>query len=118
MKIHLNEMVFYGHHGIYPEERKLGQNFSVCVTIFTDDKNDEYINDLNDTIDYTKIYDEIKNIMENNQYNLLEDCANTIIKTILYKFDLVIGLKVIIKKSKVHLKATFNYIAVEMERFR
>ena len=29
MKIHLNEMVFYGYHGVHPEERKLGQRFIV-----------------------------------------------------------------------------------------
>ena len=118
MKIHLNNMVFYGFHGIYPEERKLGQRFNVSLSIYTDDNLDSKIKDLKDTVDYTKIYEEVKQIMEVQQFDILEDCANTIIINILKSFDLVIGLKVMIEKPGVPMNAALNYVGVEMERFR
>ena len=118
MKIHLNNMIFYGFHGIYPEERKLGQRFNVSLSIYTDDVLDQKIKDLKDTVDYTKIYDEVKQIMEIQQFQLLEDCANTIIESILKKFPLVIGLKVIIEKPGVPMNATLSSVAVEMERIK
>ena len=118
MKIHLNNMVFYGFHGIYPEERKLGQRFNVSISIYTDNKLDSKIKDLKDTVDYTKIYDEVKQIMEVQQFHLLEDCANTIITNILDSFDLIVGLKVNIEKPGVPMNAALSYVAVEMERYR
>ena len=118
MKIHLNNMVFYGYHGVYPEERKLGQRFNVNIKLYTDDKLDPNIKDLSDTVDYTKIYDEVKRIMENQQFQLLEDCANTIIINILKDFALVAGMKVIIEKPGVPINATLSSVSVEMERFR
>jgi len=36
MIIRLNEMVFYGFHGLHDEERKLGQRFIVTAQLFTD----------------------------------------------------------------------------------
>lgn len=118
MKIRLNNMVFYGFHGVYPEERKLGQRFNVNLTIYTDDTRDSGIKELSDTVDYTKIYDEVKHIMEVQQFQLLEDCANTIIINILNDFELVRGVKVIIEKPGVPINATLSSVAIEMERFK
>ncbi|MDD4156689.1 MAG: dihydroneopterin aldolase [Candidatus Cloacimonetes bacterium] len=118
MKIKLNNMIFYGFHGVYPEERKLGQRFIVNLCIYTNDSNDINIKDLADTVDYTKIYDEVKQIMEVQQFHLLEDCANTIITNILKDFSLVSGVKVIIEKPGVPINASLSSVAIEMERFK
>ena len=118
MKIHLNNMIFYGFHGVYPEERKLGQRFSVNMVVYTDDKLDADIKELSDTVDYTMIYKEVKHIMEIQQFHLLEDCANTIINNLLKDFPLVMGIKVIIEKPNVPMNATLSNVAVEMERFK
>ncbi|MCL1827783.1 MAG: dihydroneopterin aldolase [Candidatus Cloacimonetes bacterium] len=118
MKIHLNNMLFYGFHGVFPEERKLGQKFNVSMTIYTDDAFDTEIKELKDTADYTAIYAVIKNIMENRQFHLLEDCANTIITDILNDFSLVIGVKVIIEKPGVPMQANLSSVSVEMKRMR
>ena len=118
MRIYLNNMVFYGFHGVYPEERKLGQRFNVSLCIYTDDKYDERIKELHDTVDYTKIYDEVKQIMEVQQFQLLEDCANTVISNILKDFALVTGIKVCIEKPGVPMNAALSSVAVEMERFK
>ena len=118
MKIYLNNMVFYGFHGVYPEERKLGQRFNVNITLYTNNELDMNVKDLGDTVDYTKVYDEVKHIMEKQQFQLLEDCSNTIITKILESFDLVQGIKVVIEKPGVPMNAALSYVAVEMERFR
>ena len=118
MKIHLSNMVFYGFHGVYPEERKLGQRFNVSVSIYTDDKLDSQIIELRDTVDYTKIYQQIRQIMEEQQFHLLENCANAIILNIFNSFEMVIGVKVIIEKPSVPINAALKYVAVEMERYK
>ena len=118
MKIYLNDMIFYGFHGVYPEERKLGQRFNVSLIIYTDDTKDENIKELVDTVDYTQVFFDIKQIMENQQFVLLEDCANTIIKRIFSIYELVKGVNVNIKKPSVSINGNLSSVGIEMERFK
>ncbi len=118
MQIHLNEMIFYGFHGVYPEERKLGQRFVVNITVCTDDSLDAGIKHLEDTVDYTKIYAEIKHIMESKQFQLLENCANEIIESILNNFPKIIDVNVMIEKPSVPINGSLTSVSVEMERSR
>jgi dihydroneopterin aldolase len=118
MKIYLKDMVFYGFHGVYPEERKLGQRYLVNLIVYTPDANDEHIKDLDDTVDYRKVYNKIQLIMEKEQFVLLEECANAIIECILDNFDRVIGVNVSIEKPSVPINASLSCVAVEMERFK
>jgi dihydroneopterin aldolase len=111
-------MIFYGFHGVHPEERKLGQRFNVSVIIYTDDTLDTTINELSQTVDYTKIYEEVRQIMEMQQFLLLENCANNIINNVLNNFSLVRGIKIVIEKPGVPINATISNVAVEMERYR
>ncbi|MBC8384024.1 MAG: dihydroneopterin aldolase [Candidatus Cloacimonetes bacterium] len=118
MKIHLNEMVFYGHHGVHPEERKLGQRFIVNFSYETDHKHDQKLEHIDDTIDYTKVFQIIKNILENKEFLLLENCANTILDSILSSFSKIIHAKVRIRKPSVPIKGSLGSVEVEMDRFR
>jgi len=116
MKIHLNDMIFYGHHGVHPEERKLGQRFQVDFTFETDPDQDKNIKHLHDTIDYTLVYAIIKEILENREFMLLEDCANTILDTVMEKFPNMIRTLVKIRKPSVPIKGSLSSVEVEMER--
>jgi dihydroneopterin aldolase len=116
MKIHLHEMVFYGYHGVHPEERKLGQRFIVNFTYETNPLFDNKINLLEDTIDYTKVYAIIKNAVENHSFQLLENCANTILDTIFSAYPAIIKAQVRIKKPSVPIHGSLGSVEVEMER--
>ncbi len=35
-KIYVNRMEFYGYHGVFPEETRLGQRFAVDLTVEAD----------------------------------------------------------------------------------
>ena len=116
MKIHLHEMVFYGYHGVHPEERKLGQRFIVNFTYETNPGNDQKIDNLSDTIDYTKVFNLIRHTIENHTFHLLENCANQILDTIFATFPIIIRANVKIKKPSVPINGSLNSVEVEMER--
>ncbi|PKN72488.1 MAG: dihydroneopterin aldolase [Candidatus Cloacimonetes bacterium HGW-Cloacimonetes-3] len=118
MKIRLNEMVFYGYHGVHAEERKLGQRFVVSITLHTDEALDADIRHLEDTVDYTKVYDEVKEIMETHQFHLLESCANTIGDTLMAGFPLVQKLNICIQKPSVPIQGSLKSVEVELKRTR
>jgi dihydroneopterin aldolase len=118
MKIRLNEMVFYGYHGVHAEERKLGQRFIVSLTLYTDTELDGQIHHLEDTVDYTKVYAEVKNIMESQQFQLLESCANTIADKLMVDFPLLTKLKICIQKPSVPIQGSLKSVEVELKRKR
>ncbi|MBM4403599.1 MAG: dihydroneopterin aldolase [Candidatus Cloacimonetes bacterium] len=118
MKISLNEMVFYGYHGVFDEERKLGQRFVVSVDLYTDDTKDELIHRLEDTVDYTQVYAVIRDVMETEQFHLLEHCANIIADRLLSEFDLIQMAQIRIQKPSVAIQGSLHSVEIELTRER
>jgi dihydroneopterin aldolase len=111
-------MVFYGFHGVYAEERTLGQRFIVSLHLTTDSALDSKIHKLEDTVDYTKVYAVIKEIMETNQFHLLETVANAILDRVLQEFSLIGKAEVLIQKPSVAIQGSLKSVEICMERSR
>ena len=62
LTIHLSNLIFHAYHGIYKEEKIVGNDFEVNVEV-TFDANYEIIN-INQTIDYVALHGIIKKIMD------------------------------------------------------
>ncbi|MCD4818250.1 MAG: dihydroneopterin aldolase [Candidatus Cloacimonetes bacterium] len=117
MRINLNEMVFFGYHGVHPEERKLGQRFIVDFSYETDYSH-KRLHHISDTVDYSEVFDIIKNTMENEEHHLLENCANSLLDNIFVTFPKIIKAYVCITKPSVPIKGILASIEVEVERER
>ena len=118
MRVHLKELIFYGFHGVAPEERSLGQRFVVNFSYATDAKHDQKISKLEDTVDYTKVYDIIKHVIEEHTFQLLEDCANLILDTVMKTFPEIVQAVVKIKKPSVPIQGILEAVELEMERWQ
>lgn len=118
MKICLNEMVFYGFHGVFAEERSLGQRFIVSLHLTTMAEHDRKIHKLDDTVDYAKVYAVLKSIMESDQFHLLESVANVILDRVLQEFPLVSKAEVFIQKPSVAIQGSLKSVELVMERTR
>lgn len=118
MKISLNEMVFYGYHGVHAEERSLGQRFIVTAKLYTYEERDRFIEHLDQTVDYTQVYTRIKEIFETQQFQLLESCANRIADALLQDFPLLRRLKIKIEKPSVPIQGSLKSVEVCLDRSR
>ncbi len=97
MRIYLNEVVFFGYHGLYADEKKLGNTYKVDVHIdFTPKVS--IIDQLDQTIDYVQVYALVKKRME-IPTPLLETLVATIADDILIAQP--IADKVFVKITKV-----------------
>lgn len=114
-KIIMSKMDFYGYHGVLPEEKSLGQKFSVDVEIGCDLQKAGKTDDLDETINYGLVYQEIKKIMETEKHDLLETCAHRIAGRIL-SFDKANWCLVRINKPEAPLPGIFAKVAVEIVR--
>jgi 7,8-dihydroneopterin aldolase/epimerase/oxygenase len=118
MIIRLNEMVFYGFHGVHPEERKLGQRFIVTLSVETDPDHDQAVKHLHDTVNYEKLFEVVKHNLENKQFELLEHCANSILDHVMQDFPLVQTVEVSIRKPGVAIAGVMESVEVELVRSR
>lgn len=102
VKIRLKNLTFYGYHGVFNEEKSLGQQFIVNLEMISKNIKGCITDRLDDTIDYTKAYSIIKDLIEKKPGNhLLEYIGYSIAKKILKNFKQIDIVKVIITKERV-----------------
>ncbi|MBS4175748.1 dihydroneopterin aldolase [Bacillus sp. FJAT-49736] len=115
-KIYLNELEFYGYHGVLPEENRLGQRFRVSLVLELDLAKAGKSDDLNDTVSYAEIYELCKNIMEGKPYKLLEAAADKIAYSILEQFRMIDQVTVKVIKPDPPIPGHYQSVAVEITR--
>lgn len=113
--IHIENMQFYGRHGVNPEEQVLGQRFEVDVDLFVDTRPAAQGDDLQRTINYAHVYRDVKRIVEDECFALIETLANTIAAHIGQHFGPE-GVRVCVRKPHAPIKGVLDYVAVEIER--
>ena len=116
--IQLKGMIFYGYHGISPAEQELGQRFVVDLETYRELGSAGLSDDPEDTVNYSRMYRLIKEVMEGPSRRLLESLAETIAQGILADFD-VDAVKVRVEKPEVPMKGSIlEHAAVEIFRER
>ncbi len=114
-KIIMAGMQFYARHGVFPEEKAMGQKFIVDLEIRLDLRQAGRTDDLNRTLNYADIYAVVKNITTGRSFNLVEALAEEIAHEILehYPSEQVL---VRIKKPHAPISGIFDYVGVEIVR--
>ena len=115
-KIILKGMIFHAYHGIHEWEKSAGQKFVVDIEIFKNLSVPGKTDSIENTINYSDIFIEVKKIMEHKSHNLLESVAELIASKILSMYSIK-NIKVKIKKPEVKIQdAKLDYAAVEVFR--
>src|SRR5690606_12254878 len=117
-KIYLNEMEFYGYHGVLSEETKLGQRFRVNVIAETDFKEAGLNDDLELTVSYADIYVLCKEMVEGQPFKLIEAVAEKIDSSILEEFNKIESVTVKVIKPDPPIPGHHHSVAVEITRER
>jgi 7,8-dihydroneopterin aldolase/epimerase/oxygenase len=100
----------FAYHGHLPEEAILGGHFIVNVWVTADTSEVEKTDDLNDTVDYVKIIEIVKQKMA-IRANMIEVPAKRIVDAIL-PLHKVQKVKVEVEKIQPPIDATFDKISV------
>ncbi|MDQ0340667.1 dihydroneopterin aldolase [Caldalkalibacillus uzonensis] len=111
-------MQFYAYHGVFAEENKLGQSYIVDVEAYLDLSAAGQSDRLEDTIDYSLIYQLVQGIMARKVYRLVEAVAEDIAGQILDTFEQVQAVKVKVTKPTPPIPGHYAGVAVEIKRNR
>ncbi|MEJ7748497.1 MAG: dihydroneopterin aldolase [Candidatus Limnocylindrales bacterium] len=113
----LSNMRFNGRHGYYEWEHLQSQPFEVDIELIKDLQPAGIEDDLTKTVDYGRVYEAVRQIVESTSFNLLEALAEAISQELLADFEVTeVGVRV--RKPAVQLGGPLDHAAVEVWRTR
>jgi 7,8-dihydroneopterin aldolase/epimerase/oxygenase len=94
--VHLKNITFHAHHGLYEGEEKTGGRFEVNLTAWYDPKG--RVTTLEQTINYVVLFEIVKEQMQLRS-GLIEKVAENICETIKTRFPVITEIMLDIYKS-------------------
>ena len=114
-KIIAKGLRFKGCHGVLPSEKQIPLEFLIDVELWLDLSVAGKTDDIANTVDYSQVWAQVKEIVENRSYNLIEALAEHIARTLLNGFR-VITVRVTVYKPQAPVEGDFDYFAVSIAR--
>ncbi len=116
-RIVLNRMRFNGRHGLSDEERAEPQAFEVDVELLTNLQPAGVEDDIDKTVDYEKVFEICRELVESTSFRLVEAMAEGIAHEILVSVAVdEVGVRV--RKMRPPLDGQLEYAGVEIWRTR
>jgi 7,8-dihydroneopterin aldolase/epimerase/oxygenase len=114
-RIVLDGMVFQGTHGVYEHEQLHAQPFEVDVELVLNLQPAGVDDDLTKTVDYSRVFETCRQIVESTKFRLIEALAEAIAHEILSDFP-VNEVTIRIRKPEVQLGGPLRSAGVEIRR--
>ncbi|MDO4680974.1 MAG: dihydroneopterin aldolase [Aerococcus sp.] len=114
--ITLAQMAFHTHIGVYPEEKQIGQDLTIdlTLTIVAEPTND----DLTTTVNYGAIYDEIKTLVNQSRVDLIETLSQELLDLVLDIDQRILEATITINKMGLPIDGILDHVAVTLNRKR
>lgn len=117
-RIILKDLGFYGYHGVYAEEERLGQRFFIDLEIGLDLSVPAQTDRLSTGTSYGDVYDVVKAAFEGRRTKLLEALGQNIVDAIFAAFGSVDWVMIRIRKPEAPIAMVRGEAAVELHRRR
>lgn len=114
--IKIKSLEVFGYNGTFNEEKVLGQKYCLDIELKINKSFRDMKDDLNNTVDYSKLILFIREYFENNKFNLVETIANEIIFKLFQEFSNVIEISLEIFKPAYHVSIGFKGMSVCIKR--
>lgn len=117
-KMIIRRMEYYGYHGVFDEERKLGQRFYVDLELELNLEAAGKHDDLSETVNYAEVHFTVKEVVEKKSFKLIEALAECIATTVLDTYTRVDALTVAVTKPHPPFDIHFEGVTVQLRRSR
>ena len=112
--ITIQDLEVYAHHGVYDEEKKLGQKFLISAKLFYDFYQVANTDDISLGVNYSQVCHYVTEFMKEHPVNLLETLAYQIKEGILERFPLIEYLTLEVKKPWAPIGLPLDYAGVQV----
>ena len=112
--IHLDNLRFHAFHGVLPQERTVGADFTLSIRLDVNVWDAVWYDDLNFTISYAEVYDAVAEEMRVPSA-LLEHVAGRIIRRLYSNFPALENVWICLLKDNPPVGAECTGMGVELE---
>lgn len=113
-KLVLKGLKFHGRHGVYDQEKIIGNAFEVDLEFTLSLQKAGETDNLKHTIDYAKAYSAVAEILQSNSVNLIETLALKIGNQLYSEFEIE-SLNVKVRKMNPPMNGETDYSEVTMQ---
>lgn len=117
-RIILRDLGFYGFHGLFAEEERLGQRFFVDLECGVDLSAPGETDAIGHTVSYADIYDVVKATFETKRTKLIEALGQNIVTALFERFDDINWVVIRIRKPEAPIAMVRGEAAIELHRVR
>jgi dihydroneopterin aldolase len=117
-RIILAGMAFQGRHGVNDWEKSQAQRFEVDIELVLDLGPAGRSDDLERTVDYRRVYDATKRVVESTSFDLIEALATAISSEVLGLDPAIDEVVIRVRKPEVQLGGPLESAGVELRRRR
>jgi dihydroneopterin aldolase len=104
-------------HGVFDEERRTGQIFIIDVTVFLDLRQAAASDDLDRTIHYGVLAEEVVEAVQSDPVDLIETVAERVARVVL-SHEAAVTVTVTVHKPSAPISVPFDDVAVTITRSR
>lgn len=115
-KIYVKDLEVIAFHGVFEEEKKLGQKFLISLELSLDLRNPAITGNLDESVNYGELCHRVEEVFTRTSYDLIETAAEKTADFILTTYDVVNEVKVLVKKPWAPIHRSLDYAAVEVTR--
>ncbi|MBQ8151867.1 MAG: dihydroneopterin aldolase, partial [Firmicutes bacterium] len=117
-KIRITGLQVHANHGVFPEERILGQKFIINAVLHLDLKTAAVSGDLEETVNYGQVCQVITDYTQENTFELIETLADNIGKELLERYPLLQAADIEVCKPWAPVGLPLENVSVEISRAR
>lgn len=114
----IEDLQVYAYHGVAQEEKVTGQMFLVSLRIGVNLERAAASDDVNDTLNYADICNDVQTVMQSGKCDLIEAAAMDIIEYLFRRYAGIVEISVMLKKPWAPMGHHLKYAAVVLERKR
>lgn len=115
-KIYIKNFEIFAKHGVFQEEKTLGQKFILDIEATLSLEEAGKTGDLTKSVHYGKLAHFTEEVFTEKSYDLIETAAEVTANAILKKYELIDSIKIRVKKPWAPIGRHLDYAAVEIER--
>jgi 7,8-dihydroneopterin aldolase/epimerase/oxygenase len=117
-RIFIAGLSLHAYHGVMAHESKVGQTFTLDLTLTIDLAAAARSDKVVDTVSYDKVVEAVSKVFCAQRFRLIEAAAGKVAEAVLAAFPRVSSVEVTIHKPHAPIAATFSDVGVTLVRGR
>lgn len=116
--IEIDNLVVFANHGVFDEEKRMGQRFMVSLRLYMNMSKAAYTDDIDESVNYGEVCEFVTEFTKTHRSKLIEKAAQDIAYALLMKYPLISKAEVELKKPWAPIGLPLDNVLVRLIRKR